>query len=406
MALRDFLRQNARWLAAGMLLSAGSGFGQTYFISIFAGNIRDEFALSHGAWGGTYTIGTMMSAALMLWAGALVDKTTVRQGASVVLAMFAMVCVLMSVNQSAILLIFIVFGLRFCGQGMLSHIPMVAAGRWFAARRGRAVAIIALGFSLGEASLPFLFVAISEVIGWRQSWMIAAMLALLLIPIVRLLLRKERTPEGQAEIQTGAGMDGRHWTRREAVTHWLFWMMVPAFMMLPVFSTALFFQQVHLTETKGWSLVGFVAFIPVASGMTILTMLVTGPAIDRFGTRVFVMIFLLPMVIAFLVFGFGTGMETAGIGFALMGISQGMNAALAGTFWPEFYGTRHLGAIRSVATSFMVFSSALGPGLTGLLIDLGYPFEVQMPWIAGLALLSAGLATMAMVRVGRITAVA
>ncbi|SVD97760.1 uncharacterized protein METZ01_LOCUS450614, partial [marine metagenome] len=38
----SFFRQNANWLAAGILMTLASSFGQTYFISIFADKIRYE----------------------------------------------------------------------------------------------------------------------------------------------------------------------------------------------------------------------------------------------------------------------------------------------------------------------------------------------------------------------------
>ena len=60
MHIPAFLRDNSRWLAAGMLLTFLSSFGQTFFISIFAGDIRDTFGLSHGAWGGIYALGTTL----------------------------------------------------------------------------------------------------------------------------------------------------------------------------------------------------------------------------------------------------------------------------------------------------------------------------------------------------------
>ena len=63
-----FLKQNANWLSTGALLAFLSSFGQTYFISIFAGEIRTDFELSHGAWGGIYTLGTGASAVVMVWA--------------------------------------------------------------------------------------------------------------------------------------------------------------------------------------------------------------------------------------------------------------------------------------------------------------------------------------------------
>jgi len=67
------------------VLTLSSCFGQTFFISIFAGEIRGEFGLSHGEWGGIYTIGTLASALLMLWAGGLTDRFRIRNLAPVVL---------------------------------------------------------------------------------------------------------------------------------------------------------------------------------------------------------------------------------------------------------------------------------------------------------------------------------
>ena len=70
--LPDFLRRNASWLAAGALLSFLSSFGQTFSISVFAGEIRGECGLTHGGWGAIYSLATMASAAVVT--GALIDR--------------------------------------------------------------------------------------------------------------------------------------------------------------------------------------------------------------------------------------------------------------------------------------------------------------------------------------------
>ena len=91
MTLIRFLRDNAPFLAAGALLSFGSSFGQTFFISIFAGEIRAEFGLSHGAWGGIYTLGTTFSALVMIWAGGLTDRFRARRLGPAAMALLALV---------------------------------------------------------------------------------------------------------------------------------------------------------------------------------------------------------------------------------------------------------------------------------------------------------------------------
>ena len=44
--------------------------------------------------------------------------------------------------------------------------------------------------------------------------------------------------------------------------------------------------------------------------------------------------------------------------------------------WAGVYGLDHLGAIRALAASLSVVSSALGPGVMGWLIDGGVSMEV------------------------------
>ena len=60
-------------------------------------------------------------------------------------------------------------------------------------------------------------------------------------------------------------------------------------------------------------------------------------------------------------------------------MTTGMNSTVTAAFWAETYGTKHLGAIKAMATAVMVLGSAIGPGLSGGLIDLGLTFDRQLP---------------------------
>jgi len=393
----NFVKSNARWLGAGAALTFSSCFGQTFFISIFAGEIRSEFGLSDGDWGGIYTLGTLASAVVMLWAGTLTDRFRTKHLGVLVLLVMAFTCLAMALNTWVALLPVIVFGLRISGQGMLSHMAVVAMGRWFRANRGKAVAIASTGYLIGESLLPILFVAMTGIIGWRVSWGVAAVLPLIAIPVLLYLLSQERSPTSAVPAdETGTGMKGLQWTRSMALKHWLFWMVAPAMLCPSIFGTALFFQQVHLTETKGWDHTSFVALLPIYVIVSISTVYAAGWLIDRIGTARVVSFFLIPMALSFVVFARGDTLTSAAIGFVIFGISSGTYHAMAGVFWPEFYGTQHLGSIRAVASSLMVFGSAIGPGVTGYLIDFGIIFEDQMIGITIISLASAALAALAM----------
>lgn len=382
MSFIQFMRQNARWLIAGGLLTFMSSFGQTFFISVFSGVIREEYSLSHGAWGGIYSLGTLASAIVMIWAGTLTDKFRARSLGVACLGALATACLMMAAIPSVWALPLVIFALRLSGQGMVSHIAAVSMARWFVETRGRALALASLGFAIGESLLPLTFVALLTVMSWRLLWVVAAITVLLSIPLLMRLLQSERTPKSVAENSHAFGMSERHWLRRDVLGHRLFWYMVPTLLGLSAFGTAFFFQQVHLAETKGWSHAGLVALFPVLTGVSIVATLISGWAIDRFGTARITPLYQLPVVIGFVILGYAETLLGATVAIVFMSFTFGAGPTVPSAFWAEFYGTRHLGSIKSMSAAIMVFGSAVGPGLTGLLIDYGINFEDQMNGIA------------------------
>ncbi|MDT8326278.1 MAG: MFS transporter [Roseovarius sp.] len=382
MSILAFLRDNAPWLSAGVLLTFLSGFGQTYFISIFAGEIRESFALSHGEWGGIYTLGTTASALVMVWAGGLTDRFRVRTLAPVILVVMTGACIFMALNPVWWLLPVVIFSLRFAGQGMMSHIAVVAMARWFVAARGKALSVATLGFAVGEAFLPLIFVSLLLVYDWRMLWLVAAGVAVLGIPVLMLLLRRERTPQSWAQTSQSLGMDETHWTRRQTLGHFLFWFMVPALLGPSAFNTAFFFHQVHFAEIKAVAHVELVAMFPIYTAVGIGAMILSGWALDRLGTARLLPFMQIPMVAAFLLFAFADGPGMLILGFMCLALTTGANSTLPNAFWAEFYGTANLGSIKAMAAAIMVFGSAIGPGLTGVAIDFGVGIETQYLFVA------------------------
>ncbi len=387
-----FVIDNRLFLLAGFLLTLTSSYGQTYFISIFAGEIRGTFNLSDGQWGGIYTVGTTLSAITMIWAGALTDRFRVRELSLVVMLALAVACLAMAAVPNWIVLVFVIYALRLTGQGMMSQLGSVAMARWFVAARGRALSLSSMGFAAGQATLPVLFVALFATFHWRSLWVLAAIIVLLTIPVMRRLLQHERTPQSMARTDQVAGMNGHHWTRAQLLRSGLFWLMVPMVLGPAAWGTALFFQQVHLTEVKGWSLVSFVALMPLFTVAAVVFTFVSGWAIDRFGVKWVVPVQMLPFAVSFFVLAYADSIAVAGLGMVIFGVGQGMQATAPAAFWAEFYGTRHLGAIKAIAAAIMVFGSAIGPGITGALIDAGIDFPDQMVAIGIYYLLAGALA--------------
>ena len=377
MPIFKFITNNSRWLLGGFLLTFFSAFGQTYFISLSAGNIRAEYNLSHGDFGLLYMLATLASALTLPWLGKIVDRLSPRQVALITIPFLALGAFSMAYSTHIAALVFTIYMLRLFGQGMMTQNALTATSRWFSSNRGRAISIVTLGHNVGEALLPFIFVAIAAAIGWRYTWIVFAVLLMIMaLPIITGLLSKDR--EKQPSDPGSKVAAKRDWTRSEVVRDPLFWLLLSGVLAPPFIGTTIFFHQVYLVELRGWSLSVFASAFSVMACSTITFALITGYLVDRFSAVALLPLFLIPLALSCFALGGIQAVWAPFLFMTLMGISYGFSSTLVGSIWPEIYGTKHLGSIRAVIVSIMVFGTAAGPGLTGWLIDSGVSYPKQI----------------------------
>ena len=373
----EFLRNNARWLLACVLMYFSSCFGQTFFISLYATEIRTTFNLSHGQWGSIYATGTLLSASAMLLFGGVVDKFQLKKVTIYVYILLGTLCLCMTFNHSIWFLPIIIFGLRFCGQGMLFHLPAVAIGRWFGKNKGKATSISVIGFSIGEATFPIILAFIITNIGWRFSWIFGVVILFIILPILIRLLSEDRLPKSSGVKSTSqVGLENKHWTRKEVLNHWLFWSVSIPLLVTPIFSTAFFFYQIHLIEIKNWDMVNYFSIFPIYTIASVSSLLLSGWLIDKIGVSKILPFFLLPQSLGLIIFSLGNSYIGIFFGFIFLGFTQGTAMTIGGTFWPNYFGTKNLGSIRSLSTSSMVFGTALGPFLVGQILDFHISYNI------------------------------
>jgi MFS family permease len=378
--IRLFTNQG-RLLSFGFVMSFSSSFGQTYFIGIFGPAIQLEFGLSHTLWGTIYLVGTLASAIVLPWTGALIDRFSLPRYTLFVGLLLIVACVFISLAAGVISLIMAIFLLRQSGQGLTSHISVTTMARYFEAERGRAIAVATFGFAAGEALLPFLAVASISVIGWRWTYgATSGVLGIVLLPLALWLLQghrhhqhghRQKTDRGTVEATPAKDS----WTRPEVLRDTRFYLLLPGLIAPALIITALFFHHLNLADAKGWSHAWITGNYVVYAVSVVLTALIAGPLIDRFRAVRLVPFIFVPLVLALALVSI---LNSPGIVLPymlLIGINSGLVYTTTSAMWPELYGVKHLGAIKSLGFSVTVVGSALGPVILGGLMDLGISIE-------------------------------
>lgn len=183
----------------------------------------------------------------------------------------------------------------------------------------------------------------------------------------------------------------RHGCRSsEVLRDKLFWLAGPGFLAPAFIATAIYFHHQHVEEIKGWPKGSFASAFWMLSIATISSKLLVGPVIDRVGSIRLIWTYHLPLGCSCLLLAFGSSPLIVYLAMVLIGVAMGGANSIFGTVWPELYGIANLGSIRLIAMSGIVFASACGSEVTGLLIDLEIGFETQLVSMAVWCALSTG----------------
>lgn len=411
----SFIRANTRFVAFGFLLTLASSFGQTFFISLFSEDLREEFSLTHGQFGLLYSIATFASGATILWAGSLIDRINLRAMTLAVCVGMLVACALMTSAVGIVMLGIAIYLLRLNGQGLLGHISITSMSRYFKKERGKAISVASLGYPFGEAILPTFAVVLIAWIGWRASWLtIGVLLTITLLPMVLWLLLghdqrhrahveseiAEEMPLPSTEPLANTPAPVKNWAVKQVLRDPRFYMLLPAVLSPAFIATGLFFHQIELVAEKGWLLPWFVACFLGYAIAQVFASLVVGDLIDRFGSKKLFPYFLVPLMCGLLTLAFVNHQIAALVLLVFAGLTSGTVGPVIGSLWAELYGVKYLGSIRAIATSLMVFSTSASPVLMGWLIDR----SVRVDTMAGVFVIAAAAASVLAfiaLRVGR-----
>ena len=85
-----------------------------------------------------------------------------------------------------------IFGLRFFGQGAMTHAGETTMARYFGSNRGKAISFATFGGQIGVMFLPIIAVTLLKVIDWRHVWLVGSFsIMIIFIPFLFLSLQNQ-----------------------------------------------------------------------------------------------------------------------------------------------------------------------------------------------------------------------
>lgn len=385
-------------LAAGLGQFVAVGFGSVLLSVVLQpmtselGWTRAEFTSANAA---AALLGAVLSATVV---GPLVD----RHGARPLMLTGAIVFGATLLATSRVTELWQFIGLQIVA-GVLA-VPLIAGvvvnvplSKWFVARRGWAISLASSGFSFGTMIMPLAVTTIVTSVGWRDAYVLLALLFWALMVPAALVMRRQPEdygllPDGQRELEATSEAereqlervrrdDDQSYTRGDAMRTSAFWMLTITFGVIIAANIAMVFHAIPYLTGSGFTS----AQAGLAFGLTGISGLaakfVWGAALQsahRFGPRQFSSLAFAVMAIGTLLLVVATeatSMPLVLVAFFLWGFGFGSVTPLSEFMWAAYFGRRYLGAVRSAGMPFTVAAISLGPLLVALWFDAAGSYD-------------------------------
>ena len=361
----------------GFIFTFFSSFGQSFFLGLFNPSIRETLSITHGQFGSIYASATLLSSFILIWVGKKIDDIDISKFAFFVIVLLAFSCFFFSKISSVMFLFFAILLMRFSGQGMMSHTATTTISRYFTKSRGKALSTAWFGLSSAEFILPVLTIYLLTFIDWRNIWIIISLIVIGFLPLASFILVKKLNFESR---ETSDNSDKsveniKSWKRSEVIKDYRFYILGANMLAMPWITTGIFVYQSFILSSKNWGPFVIAKSFMAYSILSVITLFISGFLIDKFTSRKILMYMNLPLLLSSIVIIFFNDPNISFLFLGLIGISNGLANVLGSSTWAEIYGVRYIGSIKALTTALMVFSTAFGTALYGLLIDRGYSIE-------------------------------
>ena len=361
----------------GFIFTFFSSFGQSFFLGLFNSSIRNELSITHGQFGSIYASATLLSSFLLIWVGKKIDDINISKFALFVILLMSFSSFFFSKISSIAFLFVAIFLMRFAGQGMMSHTATTTISRYFTKSRGKALSTGWFGLSTAEFILPVLIVYLLAIYNWKNIWITISIIVIIFLPLASYLLVRNLNFDSRETQEDENSLEDKikDWKRIEVIKDFRFYIICANMLAMPWIATGTFVYQSFILESKNWGPFIIAQSFMVYSILSVITLFLSGFLIDKFTSRKLLIFMNIPLLLSVIVIIFFNHPITAFVFLGLIGVSNGFANVLGSSTWAEIYGVKYIGSIKALTTALMVFATAFGTALFGILIDQGFSIE-------------------------------
>ena len=267
----------------------------------------------------------------------------------------------------------------------MSHTATTTISRYFTKSRGKALSTGWFGLSTAEFILPVLMIYLLAITNWKNIWISTSIIIIILLPLMTYFLIKNLNFDSREKTDDHEFNEDKikHWKRFEVIKDYRFYIVCANMLAMPSIATGTFVYQSFILSSKNWGPYVIAQSFMAYSILSVITLFFSGFLIDKFTSRKLLVYMNIPLLLAVLVLIVFDSHISSFFFLGLIGITNGLCNVLGSSTWAEIYGVRYIGSIKALTTALMVFATAFGTALFGILIDAGFSIE-QISMLSGI----------------------
>jgi MFS transporter, OFA family, oxalate/formate antiporter len=367
--------------------------GVIFSFGVFFKQFQTEFGWSRAAISGASSLNFLLTGLAGILAGRLNDRIGPRlivTGAGIMLG----VGYLLMSRLQEIWQLYLVYGVIIgIGISAVDIITLSTIARWYVRKRGVISGIVKVGTGSGQLVIPLVIAILIVSMGWRNSYLVMAVMTTFILVAVARVLRRD--PEGMGLLPDGDPVNSLAGKTRSndfsismktALQTHQFWIICLVLFSLFFCLISVIVHVVPHARDSGVSPTAAAAILSTSGGISMVGRMVMGISNDRIGGKNSLMVCFIILLTSLIILQLAdrTWMFFlfAGVyGFAHGGIFTVISPTIA-----EYFGLVSHGVLLGITYFIGTIGGAIGPFIAGYIYDNTGSYQLAFNILTGMVL--------------------